>query len=75
MGEQLSFFEPTGLEVIHLAMKLQRQSEQEHHLALTLYQRGLNGAAKVIERCAEGTEQQAASMFMLAEFEALGGVS
>lgn len=74
MGEQLSMFEPTGPEVLALAQKHERDAARAFDLAQTLDISGWTAAAHTAYRSFHLSERLAAELYMLAEFEALGGV-
>lgn len=71
---QLGMFEPTGAEVLALAQKHEREALRAADLAAIYDVRGWSAIASTLRKQAHESEQQAAQLFMLAEFEALGGV-
>lgn len=73
-ADQLSLFEPTGPEVIALAQSHERAAKRLQALADVLSLRGWDAAAATLLRSAADAESNAATLYMLAEFEALGGV-
>lgn len=74
MSAQLSFFEPTGPEVLVIAAQKERESQRLLDLSDLLELRGWDRAARVEFQRAKITFDEAQQMYMLAEFEALGGV-
>lgn len=74
MSEQLSFFEPTGPEVLAIAAKKEREAQRLLNLSDVLELRGWYRSALVEFRRAKNVFDEAEQMYMLAEFEALGGV-
>lgn len=75
MTEQLSMFEPTGAEVLALARKHEKDAARAFALADTLNTTGWTAAAHSAFKQFHRSETLAAELYMLAEFEALGGVA
>lgn len=75
MHDQLALFEPTGPEVLALAATHERTARRLCALAETLSLRGWNAAATKVLNAAADAETNSAALYMLAEFEALGGVN
>lgn len=75
MTEQLSMFEPTGMQVLELYRKHQRDCDASMALAETLSVRGWHAVAGTVLAAAERSHRLASEMLMLAEFEALAGLS
>lgn len=75
MSEQLSFFEPTGDEVIALAQRCEINAERLYDLGNTLGLCGMTAKARELKRRAQDHVALANQYWMLAEFEALAGVS
>lgn len=75
MAEQLAMFEPTGPEVLALAAKHERDASRAFSLAQTLDTSGWTAAAHTAYKQFHLSERLASELYMLAEFEALGGVS
>ena len=75
MAQQLAMFEPQGPEVLVLAQAHQGQAHKAYKLAESLDVGGWSAAASAALREVNRRERLAAEMFMLAEFEALGGVA
>lgn len=74
MSDQLSFVEPTGDEVIHLAQRCECDADQFYDLAVRLELSGMPGKAREYKRRSDESIRWACQYWMLAEFEALGGV-
>lgn len=74
-AEQLTMFEPTGSEVLQLAATHERTANRLQTLAETLELRGWSAAAGRVLCAAAEAQCNAAALYMLAEFEALGGVN
>lgn len=74
MSGQLSFFEPTGAEVLEIAAKKEREAQRLLDLSDVLELRGWDRSARVEFQRAKNAFDEAEQMYMLAEFEALGGV-
>lgn len=68
-------FEPTGSEVLQLAATHERTAKRLQVLAETLNLRGWQAASAQVLNAATDAETNAARLYMLAEFEALGGVN
>lgn len=75
MAEQMTMFEPTGPEVLALAQKHEKDAGRAYALAQTLDVSGWSAAAHTAYRQFNLSQRLAAELYMLAEFEALGGVS
>lgn len=75
MGDQMSMFEPSGPEVLALAQKHQKDAQRAFSLAETLDTSGWSAAAHSAFQAFRRSERLAVEMYMLAEFEALGGVA
>lgn len=75
MTEQLSMFEPTGVEVLDIAGKHERLSRLQRASAETLSVEGWVNVSRTLHASADRSERLAAEMYMLAEFEALGGIT
>jgi hypothetical protein len=74
MSEQLSFFEPTGPEVLAIAAKKEREAQRHLDLSDRLQLRCWYSSAYVEFHRAKAVFEEAQQMYMLAEFEALGGI-
>lgn len=72
---QLTMFEPTGREVLQLAFSKEKEGERFLQRAELLTFRGWHRAAQGELRRAQEAFDDAEQMNMLAEFEALGGVT
>lgn len=75
MTDQLAMFEPTGPEVLALAAKHERDASRAFSLAQSLDVTGWTAAAHTAYKQFHLSERLSAELYMLAEFEALGGVS
>ncbi len=72
---QLALFEPTGPEVLHLARKPERDARRARDLADSLDCNGWQASAGQLRRTADWSQTMADEMYMLAEFEALAGLT
>lgn len=75
MAEQLTMFEPSGPEVLALASKYDKEARKAIQLAQVWSDLGCKAVAGRLLHTALEYDRWAAEMRMLAEFEALGGVS
>ena len=75
MSEQLSFFEPTGDEVLALAQRCESEADRLYDLGKALELSGMTAKARELKRRAQDHVALANQYWMLAEFEALAGVS
>ena len=73
-GQQLAMFEPTGPEVLALAQKHEKDAARFRSAAEIMDLRGWLAIAEGLLRQAGRSQRIADEMYMLAEFEALGGV-
>lgn len=75
MTQQLTMFEPTGPEVIQLARKHEKDAASSFDLAEVYSVRGFSALAHGLYKQAQRSEALAVELTMLAEFEALAGLS
>jgi hypothetical protein len=75
MGDQLTMFEPQGAEVLQLARKHEKDAASAFDLAAVYDVRGFGALACNLYKLAHASERQAVELTMLAEFEALAGLS
>lgn len=75
MAEQLAMFEPQGPQVLALAQKHAKDAFAIRRLAETTDTDGWMATSRALYAASERSDRLAAEMFMLAEFEALAGLS
>lgn len=68
-------FEPTGREVVSLALHHQQRAEKLRFDAHWLDAMGMSAAARQVLQLADAEDNSACVFLMLAEFEALGEVA
>lgn len=75
MAEQIVLFEPSGPELFELAEKHERTAAKLRRLYETLNVSGWTASSGPVLRALMESERRAIECYMLAEFEALGGVA